>query len=60
MPVTVPFDRSCLVPGDRRKRSFHTREPAEAVFYIRGGKIKLTAVSKHGKEAIVAILGKDA
>jgi hypothetical protein len=38
---------------------FTQGEPAEAVFYIRSGKIKLTVVSKHGKEAIVAILGKD-
>src|SRR5271170_6980947 len=31
--------------------------PADAVFYIQKGKIKLTVVSKQGKEAVVAILG---
>src|ERR1700685_423330 len=38
---------------------FTQGEPAEAVFYIRSGKIKLTVVSEHVKKAIVAILGKD-
>jgi CRP-like cAMP-binding protein len=32
-------------------------EPADAVFYIHKGKIKLTVVSKQGKEAVVALLG---
>jgi CRP/FNR family cyclic AMP-dependent transcriptional regulator len=32
-------------------------DPADAVFYIQKGKIKLTVVSKQGKEAVVAILG---
>jgi len=31
--------------------------PADAIFYIHKGKIKLTVVSKQGKEAVVAILG---
>jgi CRP-like cAMP-binding protein len=30
---------------------------ADAVFYIQRGKVKLTVVSAHGKEAVVAILG---
>jgi CRP-like cAMP-binding protein len=33
--------------------------PADAVFYIRNGKIKITVVSEQGKEAVVAILGPD-
>ncbi len=32
-------------------------DPADAIFYIQKGKIKLTVVSKQGKEAVVAILG---
>jgi CRP/FNR family transcriptional regulator, cyclic AMP receptor protein len=32
---------------------------ADAVFYIRRGKVKVTVVSKQGKEAVVAILGED-
>jgi CRP/FNR family cyclic AMP-dependent transcriptional regulator len=38
---------------------FSQGDPADAVFYIREGKIKVTVVSKQGKEAVVAILGKD-
>ena len=36
---------------------FTQEGPADAVFYIRKGQIKLTVMSKHGKEAIVAIMG---
>jgi CRP-like cAMP-binding protein len=32
---------------------------ADSVFYIKKGKVKVTVVSKQGKEAIVAILGAD-
>ncbi len=32
-------------------------DPADSIFYIQKGKIKLTVVSQHGKEAVVAILG---
>ncbi len=36
---------------------FTQGEPADAVFYIQQGKVKITVVSKQGKEAIVAMLG---
>jgi CRP/FNR family cyclic AMP-dependent transcriptional regulator len=36
---------------------FSQGEPADAVFYIQKGKVKITVVSKQGKEAIVAVLG---
>src|SRR5580658_10270434 len=32
---------------------------ADAVFYIKKGKVKVTVVSKQGKEAVVAIMGVD-
>ncbi|RDV04997.1 Crp/Fnr family transcriptional regulator [Undibacter mobilis] len=32
---------------------------ADAVFYIKKGKIKVSVISKQGKEAIVALLGRD-
>jgi CRP/FNR family cyclic AMP-dependent transcriptional regulator len=35
---------------------FYQGEPADAIFYIEKGKIKLTVVSKGGKEAVLAIL----
>jgi CRP-like cAMP-binding protein len=39
-------------------RIFDQGDPADAIFYIQKGKIKLTVVSKQGKEAVVAILGE--
>jgi CRP/FNR family transcriptional regulator, cyclic AMP receptor protein len=36
---------------------FSQGDAADAVFYIQSGKIKLTVVSEHGKEAIVGVLG---
>ena len=36
---------------------FSQGEPADAVFYIEQGKVKITVVSEQGKEAVVAILG---
>src|SRR5579871_5242419 len=38
---------------------FAQGDPADAVFYVKSGKIKVTVVSKQGKEAVVAILGAD-
>jgi CRP/FNR family cyclic AMP-dependent transcriptional regulator len=38
---------------------FSQGEPADSVFYIQKGKVKVTVVSKQGKEAVVAILGVD-
>jgi CRP/FNR family cyclic AMP-dependent transcriptional regulator len=36
---------------------FSQGEPADSVFYIQKGKIKITVVSKQGKEAVIAVLG---
>ena len=36
---------------------FSQGDPASAVFYIQKGKVKITVVSEHGKEAVVALLG---
>jgi CRP/FNR family cyclic AMP-dependent transcriptional regulator len=36
---------------------FSQGDPADAVFYIHKGKVKLTVISRQGKEAVVAILG---
>jgi CRP/FNR family transcriptional regulator, cyclic AMP receptor protein len=38
---------------------FAQGDPADAVFHIQKGKVKLTVVSEQGKEAVVAILGTD-
>src|ERR1700689_5258941 len=34
-------------------------DPADSVFYVHTGKVKVTVISRHGKEAIVAIRGPD-
>lgn len=48
-----------IVKSNYRKgqRVFSQGEAADAVFYIQQGKTKITVLSEHGKEAVVAILG---
>jgi CRP/FNR family cyclic AMP-dependent transcriptional regulator len=43
----------------KNQKIFSQGDPADAVFYIQKGKAKITIVSGLGKEAVVAILGKD-
>jgi len=38
---------------------FSQGDPADAVFFVRKGKLKVTVVSSRGKEAVAAILGAD-
>jgi CRP/FNR family cyclic AMP-dependent transcriptional regulator len=38
---------------------FRQGDAADAVFYVQRGRVKLTVVSKQGKEAVVAILQQD-
>ena len=38
---------------------FAQGDPADSVFYIHDGKVKITVLSEQGKEAVVAILGPD-
>ncbi|MGD0577370.1 MAG: Crp/Fnr family transcriptional regulator [Bryobacteraceae bacterium] len=42
---------------DENRMIFSQGDPADAIFYIHKGKVKLTVISKQGKEAVVAILG---
>jgi CRP/FNR family transcriptional regulator, cyclic AMP receptor protein len=43
----------------RKKQALFTQgEPADAVFYLIAGKVKLTVLSSKGKEAVIAILGQ--
>jgi CRP/FNR family transcriptional regulator, cyclic AMP receptor protein len=63
------FDPVAFLERSARGRSLLTHrkngiiysqgDVADAVFYIKKGKIKVTVVSKQGKEAVVAILGVD-
>lgn len=42
---------------DPRQVVFAQGDPADALFYLKSGKVKVTVVSHQGKEAVVAILG---
>jgi CRP/FNR family transcriptional regulator, cyclic AMP receptor protein len=63
------FDPVVFLESSARGRSLLTHrkkgiifsqgDVADAVFYIKKGKVKVTVVSKQGKEAVVAILGVD-
>ena len=65
----VPFDPKvylATVNGGRsiakyraNQKVFSQGKPADAVFYIQKGKVKITVVSEQGKEAVVAVLGQD-
>ncbi|MEA2824292.1 MAG: family transcriptional regulator, cyclic receptor protein [Alphaproteobacteria bacterium] len=43
----------------KNQEIFSQGDAADSVFYIQKGKVKITVVSEHGKEAVVAILGSD-
>ena len=47
--------KTSLTPS-KKQALFSQGDAADAVFYIQGGKVKLTVVSQEGKEAVVAIL----
>ena len=36
---------------------FHQSDPADSVFYVQKGRIKIVVASKQGKEAVIALLG---
>ena len=48
-----------IVKYPKDQTVFSQGEPADAVFYIQKGKVKITVFSPQGKEAVVAILGPD-
>jgi len=45
-----------ILPVPKRQRIFTQGDGADAVFYIRAGKVRLTVVSQSGKEATIGIL----
>jgi CRP-like cAMP-binding protein len=65
----LPFDPAVFlatVDSGRTLSDYHRNEviftqgdPADAVFYIKTGKVKITVISDQGKEAVVAVLGSD-
>jgi CRP-like cAMP-binding protein len=48
-----------ILASREKQTLFSQGEPADAVFYILKGKVKLTVLSRHGKEAVIAMLGPD-
>ena len=56
--ATIGQGRKNLVVG-RKKRIFTQGDAADAVFYIQKGKVRLTVVSKTGKEATIGILSEE-
>jgi CRP-like cAMP-binding protein len=46
-----------IVGYRKNQKIFSQGDPADAIFYVQNGKVKLTVVSKQGKEAVVGILG---
>jgi len=48
------------VSSPKKQIIFSQGDTADAVFYIQAGKVKVTVVSEHGKEAVIAILERGA
>src|SRR5437763_15837429 len=55
--ATIGDGRKSL-SGSKQEAISSQGDPADAVFYIQKGKVRLTVVSKVGKEATIAILGE--
>ena len=63
---TEPVDWEALLSGITRgktvveygadRRIFDQGQPADSIFYVRKGKVRLSVISQQGKEAIVATL----
>src|ERR1700722_16494776 len=47
-----------IVPCQRKQTIFAQGDAADTVFYIQGGRVKLTVVFNNGKEATIGILGE--
>jgi CRP/FNR family transcriptional regulator, cyclic AMP receptor protein len=51
------FRGKTVVECGEGRSVFRQGQPADSLFYLRRGKVKLTVISQQGKEAIIAILG---
>lgn len=49
-----------ILVSPKKQVLFSQGDATDAVFYIQAGKVKVTVVSEHGKEAVVAILERGA
>ncbi len=67
--IAAPFDAAVyldtvakgrtITPYKKKSVIFTQGDDADAVIYIRAGKVKVTVISAEGNEAVVAILGAD-
>ena len=67
--VELPFDPKAFLTKANGGRSllryrkdeiiFSQDDPADAIFYVTEGNVKITVLNAQGKEAVVAILGAD-
>jgi len=55
--LTAAHGRRKWQEFDENASIFCQGDPADAVFYIHKGKVKLSVLSRHGKEAVIALLG---
>jgi len=55
--LTTGSGRRKMAPYRENAVIFTQGDPADAIYYIHKGKVKLTVLSRQGKEAVVAILG---
>jgi CRP/FNR family cyclic AMP-dependent transcriptional regulator len=51
------FSGKTLIEYGKDRNIFLQGQPADSLFYLKKGKVKLTVSSQQGKEAIVAVLG---
>ena len=49
-----------ILPSPKNQILFSQGDTTDAIFYIQSGKVKVTVLSEHGKEAVVAILERGA
>jgi len=50
------FRGKTVVECGKERNIFRQGQPADSLFYLRRGKVKLTVISQQGKEAIIAVL----
>src|SRR5579863_1480756 len=55
--LAQPGDGRSITNYRKNQVVFSQGDPADAVFYVQKGKLKVTVVSERGKEAVAAILG---
>ena len=57
--LTAPGKGRTIASYSNNAQIYSQGDEAEAIFYIQSGEVKVTVVSEQGREAVIAILGKD-